>query len=201
MYFFPISTDHCKSHETKHGEDSDAGCNGYLRIQLFKTELSGGFSWNPFSMLYLESFQTPPAILQQTAVSGGQELWTRFWSEMLSASRHYQWIYRVFYPTLYAWFVLVVLQSAPWCPAEVHMVLTFVLLIPMIYSSRRLLPAIHSRAQLVERYADEFAHCGFHVEYRRSYEFDERSNMSAVHYLYVFPLAVSAVHHEGSELV
>jgi hypothetical protein len=203
IYFFPISTDYSKSHETKYDgdDDSHAERHGYLRIRLFKSILGGSFSWNPFSMPYLESFQTLPNSLSQTAGSAGQELWTRFWSEMLSASRHYLWIYRVFYPITYVWLVLILLQTAPWFPIEVQLVLLCVLLIPMVYSSCRLLPATRSRDKLVERYADEFASHGWLVEYRRCYEFDERSNRAAVHYLYVFPLPAGAVNDNGSELV
>jgi hypothetical protein len=207
IYFVPISAEHCKLQETRHGDSGKAERHGYHRIQLFRTNNGRCFSWNPFSVSYLESLPSLPTLLQQTPEDENQELWTRFWSQMLSASRHYLWIYRVFFPTLKVVLVLIALQYDPWIPILLHLVLLCVACIPMIYKMRRLPPETHDRAslsQLAERYANEFAHRGYHVEYRQCYEFDERSNMSAVHYVYVFPLpatAAAAVHDNGSELV
>jgi hypothetical protein len=201
VYFYPVAMHHCKSQETKHSDESEAEHNGYLRVQLFKTANGCSCSRTPFSLPYLETFQIPPIILEQVSGSGGQELWTRFWSEMLSASRHYLWTCRVFYPVLYAWLVLVVLQSAPWFPTNVYLILHFGLVILLLCMWCRLLPASRSRAELVKRYADEFARCGYHVEYRRCYEFDDCSRMFTVHYLYVFPLPATTRHDNRSDLV
>jgi hypothetical protein len=203
LYFMPIHMDQryeLKSEQVQPSGKGEFERNGYLRIQLLKPDGGDFFTWTPFSMVYLESFPTLPAILQMPTVNQrdrhhAQELWSRFWSEMLDASRHYLLMHRVYYTTLLPVMALLVLSNTSWLYDEASFVFIgvvllsgAVLLIPFWHSSDRLSTAIDSRAKLVERYAAQFADRGWLVQYRRLYEFDGGPGISEAHYLYLFPL-------------
>jgi hypothetical protein len=198
VYFFHAQykfQDSTLSHQTTFEYPEDGATKGgYLHIRLFDSGNSG-FSCTPISMPYLESFRTMPVELETRRTT---DLWERFWSEMLPQSSDHLFVYRLHHVSLYLWLTFMMLSgalfNASWYSERVDSIVFLLVMLPLFYSSCRLLSLVNKQRDLVTQYAREFATHGIFIEYRRVYRFPDWRGMSGVHYLCLFPLPERETH-------
>jgi hypothetical protein len=198
VYFFNVQNKFQHStpsdHTTLAYPEDDAAQGGSLRIRLFDSG-SSGFSCTPISMPYLESFRTMPAELETRRTA---DMWERFWSEMLTQSSDFLFVYRLYYVCFFVWWTYIsfssILFNASWYSSRVDYIIFLLFMLPVFYSACRVQSLVGMQRDLVTRNAREFATHGIFIEYRRVYRFPDWRGMSGAHYLYLFPLPEREAH-------